>query len=367
MMPPPAAPVAWPPLERDVRLLAALMDVGRGENGLTEFLASLLRHPLMMRAFLTDVLGLHVSQDLLATTIVSSEDDRASLKGVPDISIRAGDALFVLVENKLGAPFTDNQPHEYMRSLQAWKDERPDGRAMLVVQAPDSRIAALTEETWRALGERIPDRPKTGTAHGGVEVRIVSWSDTGKTLAGLSVEEPVASYLLRSFLHLLPIALESTSRVVTEEHLMKLNDKTVLEAFAAVEDVLHDVGVKLRKTYEVKTSKDHLDFTFCGFEVYPRLANGKRDEDANFSVALSARFGARFGVSPLSVTLGAAYDRTDALRQAGWRVIPGADVAVFEWSDLPTVPLKLIAELDPVRQAERVVAEIEEILRIARR
>jgi hypothetical protein len=46
-------------------------------------------------------------------------------------------------------------------------------------------------------------------------------------------------------------------------------------------------------------------------------------------------------------------------------VIPGAELVVFEWAEWPTVPLKLRAGLEPVRQAEQIVADIEEIRRIA--
>jgi hypothetical protein len=277
-----------PLLESDVRLLATLMDCGRGENGLTEFLAALLRTPVIRQSFLSDVLGLRLSEDVLAAATVTSEDEAASAKGVPDISIRAGDDIFVLVENKLGAPFTDNQPHEYVRSLKAWKDERPAGRAMLVVQGPDARMQALTDETWRLLAQKLPGLPRTATSYGGVELRFIKWSETRSVLTRLSVEHPVVSYLLQSFLYVLPIELESTSRIVTEEYMMKLNDKTVLEAVASVEDVLRDVGKKLSERYDVKTERNELNFTFCGFNVHPTLPSGERDKPRTFEVSMSA-------------------------------------------------------------------------------
>jgi len=351
----------------DVRLLGTLMDCGRGENGLTEFLANLLRTTAILQAFLGEVLAVRLPEDVLGTATVTSEDEAACENGVPDVAIRVGDDLFVLIENKLGAPFTLNQPHEYLQSLKVWKDTRASGHAMLVIQGPDARIPALTEETWRLLGDRLPGLPRTATSYGGVEVRVVSWSDTRRALEGLSIEHPVVSYLLQSFLHLLPIVLESTSRIVTQEHLMRLNDKTVLDAVAAAEDVLSDVGTKLREKYEVKTERYELDFTFCGFCVYPRRPDGKRDEPQMFSVSLSARFGSQFCVSPLSMSLGPAYTRLDALVRAGWQVIPGADLARFGWDEVPTVPLKLTAGLEPVRQAEQIIAAIEEVRRIALR
>jgi len=84
-------------------------------------------------------------------------------------------------------------------------------------------------------------------------------------------------------------------------------------------------------------------------------------------VSLSARFGSQFCVSPLSMSLGPAYTRLDALVRAGWQVIPGADLARFGWDEVPTVPLKLTAGLEPVRQAEQIIAAIEEVRRIALR
>jgi hypothetical protein len=353
------------PVENDAAFLALLMGCGHGENGLTEFLAGLLRTPSILSAFLHDVLRLDVPDDVLRMVTVTSEDEAASKKGVPDTSIRSGDHLFVLVENKLGAPFTDNQPHEYVRSLAAWKAARPAGSAVLVVQGPEARMSALRNETWRLLEQRLPGLSRTASAYGGVELRFISWWDTQRALTSVTVEHPVVSYLLKSFLHVLPIVVESTSRIVTEECLMKLNDKTVLEAIAAAEDVLSDVGRMLRERYEVKTDSNELDFTYSGFTVYPRLPDRTRDERRGFSVSLSARFGAHFGLSPLSVSLAPGYERIDALKQAGWRVVPGSELARFEWFPWPTVPLNLQAGLEPIRQAEHVVADIEQIRRIA--
>jgi len=173
------------------------------------------------------------------------------------------------------------------------------------------------------------------------------------------------SYLLKSFLYVLPIVVESTSRMVTEEYLMKLNDRTVLEAVASAEDVLHDVGTKLRERYEVKTDRYDLDFTYSGFTVYPRLPDGTRDARRAFSVSFSARFGAHFDVSPLSVSLAPGYERIDVLKEAGWQVVPGGEQARFGWLPWPTIPLKLRTGLEPIRQAEHVVADIEEIRRLA--
>lgn len=353
------------PLEPDVRLLATLMDHGRGETGLTEFFAQLLRVPAVSQAFLCEVLGLHLPKKALRAVTVVTDDDAASERGVPDISIRAADDLFVLVENKLGASFTANQPHEYLRSLMKWKDSRPSGRAMLVVQVPDARVRAVTEETWRLLEDRLAGLPRTDSGYGGVEIRVISWSATGQALADVSVEHPVVSYLLRSFLHLLPLTLESTSRTVTEEYLMKLTDKAVLEALAAAEDVLRDVGKKLQERYEIKTPRNQLDFTYCGFDAYPRLPDGKKDEEKCFSVSLSARFGAKFGVGPLHMSLANGYTKIEALKRAGWQVIPGKEMLAFEWAEYPAMPLQLRAGLKPQKQSEQVIADIEEIRRIA--
>jgi hypothetical protein len=135
-------------LEEDDRFLSTLMDSGRGENGLTEFLAGLLRVPVIRRVFFHSVLGSDVPEQVLASATVVSEDESASGKGVPDVAIRAGDDVFVLVENKLGAPFTDNQPHEYLRSLKVWKDTRASGLAMLVVQG--RRTSGSTPSRKRA-------------------------------------------------------------------------------------------------------------------------------------------------------------------------------------------------------------------------
>ena len=89
------------------------------------------------------------------------------------------------------------------------------------------------------------------------------------------------------------------------------------------------------------------------------------DEHAG-NLCFCARMAAHHSVSPLFLHLdGADYRNDAAVKASGRRVLGPKDVAVFEWVERPAVPLALPPDLDPDELAARVMAEIEEIKRLA--
>lgn len=346
----------------DPGFIATVISAGSGEESITQYLAGLLRDPGILRAYLGELVpGLgDVSVD---EAVVCAEDEECSERGRPDISIVVGSRLMVIVENKLGAAFTNNQPHEYFNALLKWKREHPSGTAALAIHAPDPRLTLLTQESWERVSRFGLERD--GDSCGGVLVRFVGWSSVERALAAhrSAISEPVLAYLLRSFLHLLPTAVQAVSQPLTKEHVMHLADRTVLEAFANAEDLVWDIRALLNREHksEIKSGIDGASIAF-----WPKCADGKPDRRKEFYVGLYARVGAKFGISPLLIQLtGEDYINIDAIRQSGRRVVEGNELAVFNWVERPAIPLEVQSDVDPPAQANRLVAEIEAVRKLA--
>jgi hypothetical protein len=350
---------AHPPPDDDVSFVDHLIRTGSGENALTEFLCGLLRDPEVRQRFIHEVLDLEVPVEVIASASVRSEPEDATERGVPDLEILSGEELFVLVENKLGAAFTDNQPHRYFESLCAWHARFPNGLACLVIQAPARRLAGLEVEARRLLGEHCGN-----VLAAEVVIRFIPWERSAEILGRIQSPRPVLAYLIRSFVTMLPRHIESVSRPMTKDDVMRLTDSANLEAAAALEDLLRDVRGHLKRKYRLKPSSDETDFGSQGFDV---LSPEGGDGDALW-VGISHRFGAHFRCSPLLVHLvGDDLGNIDRLREAGHIVVDGGDLQKLDWLDRPAIPVPLTPGLDPANHAAAVVREIEEIWRMARR
>ncbi len=348
---------------RDPSFLAAAITAGGGEESITQFLAGLLHDKELLAAYLSAVLP--EANALPLDAVVRAEDEDGSEKGVPDISITVDSRLRLLVENKLGAPFTDNQPHEYVKTLATWKRENPAGVAALVLHAPEGRLPHLLGETSARMGSRAAALPQEGESYGGVLVRAMGWSAMERLLAShlATVTDPVFEFLLRSFLYLLRPSAQAVAKPLTKDHIMHLTNRAVLEAITAAEDLLRDVRALLNRSHksEIKCEMDGQ-----GVAVWPKNADGKPDKAKEFYVGLYARVAARFGTSPFIVQLtGDDYVNIEAVRASGRRVVEGAELQVFDWVERPIVPIDLLADLDPPEQAKRVANEIEAVRTIA--
>jgi hypothetical protein len=351
------------PLDSDYSFVARLVQAGMGENVLTEFLAGLLRDITIREAFVTGTLGLPVPTEVVSAASVRSEPEDATDRGIPDMELRSGDDLFILVENKLGAPFTANQPHQYMQSLMKWRQAHPHGIACLAIQAPERRLLALQEEAWRILAESFPEAKRSGSSFADVTVRFISWEHTASALKSIELRDPIVEYLCRSFLQILPLGLASVSRIITEEYRMRLSDIQTLEAVASLEDLLRDVRQRMSAAYTIKPSSDTSEFSYQGFEVKLKESDGR---GVSVWVGISARFAARFHVTPLLVHLtGAVVGNMNSVRASGFTVIPRDDVVAGGWDDGPVVCLKVAPDMDPTTQADEVVRQIESIRRRA--
>lgn len=321
--------------------LARLLDADTHEDRLTEVFATLLEVPPLGRAFFENVLCARGPRE--APTVHRQYENRDA-RGVPDLALIAPD-LFMLIENKLGAAFTVNQPCEYVKEVQA---RSAPGRGWLVVQVPEKRKATLGLEIEARL--RILGDPS------GCEVHLITWEQTAAAFAAVQLDQP-AAFLRDNFIQLVRRASAEVSAPLTEEHVTTLANPNALAAVAAVEDILRDVFT-LAPDRGLWVSKPYGDFDHYGFDLRPTSDDSARE----LGVCSSFRTGAKLGAGPLFVQLtGLGYD---ALAQRALAASGATLHAPTEpsWVPRPIVSLHLQPSLDPPAQAQQVLAQIAAII-----
>lgn len=325
-----------------------------GEDQITEIFATLLTDLAFRRAFIQGVVGLELAPAELAAMRVTTQHENRHAKGYPDVGMEAAARVHILVENKIRAGFTDNQPHEYVLELAGWHARNPAGATCLVIQVPASRCESVAVEAWQRLPGAMRDGPLAGRVQG-VDLRIVSWAATAEVFRTVTVADPVLAFIRDNFIMLLDDALGEVATIISEDHITMLSNPKTLEAVAAVEDLVRDLAARFRADEQVNL-KVSLDVQ--GFELDPYGARWAW-------VGTSYRTGAKLREGPLWLQLGgtdfsdAGFDR---LRQAGYRVY---DPTEPSWYERPLIPLKLEAGLDPPALVERLYREVTKIQAIA--
>jgi hypothetical protein len=99
------------------------------EDARTELLAELIKHPAILRAFLSRI-GQAPPRGALR---ISTRQANVFARGIPDLVLEA-EGFKVIVEDKLGAEFTDNQPKEYLEELVQWRAKTGGDTVALVIQ-----------------------------------------------------------------------------------------------------------------------------------------------------------------------------------------------------------------------------------------
>ena len=332
------------------------------EDAHTEILLDLLQKPRILRRFLEEVLriptgGLTAEDGVEIRTQVANQDAR----GVPDLHIRRDPHLFVLVENKLKAGFTDNQPGEYMKELRIWKTEHPHGVAALVVQAPEGRLDTLLQHAWGRLArEGCKDRQGENE---GVLLRFVSWQETAKSLSDIDLEEdPATAFIRDGLLDLIPTTERMSSIPLTKEIVSVLTDQASLSALTAMGDALRDVASELKERGEVvgKTSIAS-DFTYWGFYTQEDVAGIGR-----MWIGAFPRAGVRFGRGPLWMQVSGETPVGDGWEQR----FELAGIVAHDPSEFPgwggtLVALDLEPDKLPEEQARQLADEIQRVRKIA--
>lgn len=349
------------PPSSDLSLVGSLLGAGAGEEGLTQYFAALLRDAGVRRTYLNDLL--RVRETAHEDALVIAEDNEASKKGTPDVSITVGGLLRVIVENKLGASFTDNQPHEYVKSLLQWKLSHPEGEVMLVLHAPEHRMQYLQPKLWRLLAANCPGVVRDGSCFGGVRIRLVPWEQIGELLRDYvsTVNDPVLAFLVRSFVNLLPRRVGAVPVPVSGDNLMLLMKKEVVEAIVAAERLIQSLRQSLSHGPYHHKVKVYAELDGQSLEVTPLGEGAKTDSTQRFYVGVYPRVGAHFGVSPFLLHLyGSAYVNPNVPG-----IIPGPELAVVGWYERPAVPLTVTPDVDSPDQVRLLADQIERVRRQA--
>lgn len=323
-----------------------LIGTGR-EDATTELFAALLRLPRFWVAFATS-LGRPYS--LGESPEIATQFVNDSGHGVPDMRIETGSAS-LLVENKFAAPLTNNQPVEYLRTLASTVAQDPNRKRLLVLQAPRSRLAGLRAEVNDRIARATTKRgPMWAT---GVDLALHAWEDTAAAFAAVVVANPVEAFCRDGFVVAVSLCAERAPLSLTAEMGDKLMKRDVLQAVAALQDLLAAVRVLAKANgHSTADSASHNRFDCQGFYLSPN-----RDATRKVWVGIFVRAGARFGHGPLWLqTVGPAL--TDAVRSS----LASDGVSTYDaefdgWGNW-LVPLNHVALGADAATAEAVLAEI---------
>lgn len=347
-------PYRGPRYQPNPRVVAAMATTGP-EDARTELLAELLRHRRLMATFLAAT-GL---DNLVAAEHweISTRKGNEFAAGIPDL-VADSQGCKLIVENKLGADFTANQPNAYLRELTRWRANSDGLEGALVIQCPRTRLAYIASKAWRKLGAAAPDDNRGRVD--GIPVRVISWQDTWSAFDGIELTgEPEIEFLRHAFLELVPPPPIVVGPLRTE-HVTMLLDPTVLEAEVLVEDLLAALPDALTQgdvqAGDVASSKSCV---YRGFNV-------RVDGAYELWVGQSARATLKFRESPLwcQVVKAALSDGAkQRLADAGYYV---CDPNKLEnWGQGLLVSLKLEPGLEHAALVDSVVRQINEIRELA--
>lgn len=314
----------------DDSLLLRVLDASCEEDRFTEILGWLLGPGGLLPTFL-ELAELRFAEGALRDVSIGTQHKNKNAKGYPDLAIR-GSQVFVLVESKLSAAFTENQPCEYVRELACFAET--DRAAALVIVAPEKRLTSLHGECWRRLNAdpRVAGRASSGV--GGIPVRLISWERVASALEGARIFDPAVDYVRRAFTRAVTTRMSELSPPLTEEHATMFADRATLAGVAALEDLVRDTeAVFKRNGYAVK---DYTDRTTRGFCATPGGAS-----ELEVWVGTCFRTGAALAISPLIVHLtGSGFGEAvlAKLRSEGWTILSPAD---RNWVEAPISPIDL--------------------------
>lgn len=231
------------------------------EDRYTEAFAALLRVPELRRAWVLAAVGteLGLSPEDVDAMQVETQGPNEFAAGYPDMKV-FGPRTILLIENKLAAGFTKNQPGEYLKELREQK-RATGARVALVIQAPSHRLTSLREYC-------------EGEKRDGDILAYFSWEETSELLRKCSVPtDSTAEFLRDAFEKLVRGAGLRTGRQVTVEQYERLAARDTLLAIAALEDTMTAVGAELKR--RGRAVKQDIGAQYAGF--YVGAAEGNHD------------------------------------------------------------------------------------------
>jgi hypothetical protein len=295
------------------------------EDQLTEILAAVLQYPEYRLAFCCDVLGLR-QVEVDTKTSVETQPENETAHGQPDVRIPLRKS-FVLVENKLAAGFTPNQPGEYIKEV-----KNKHGK-FLVIQVPKRRLAWARSECG--------DNPL---------ICLVTWEQTLLALGKVRARDSVGQYLGESLISLLQNVLPKLPYPLQEETMTILRSPDYWQAttdlfnlMAALRKVMSDRG------WVFKANKE--PFAKGGF-----FKKGDRDPWVGFFPLASTKH----GTGDLWFQYGVDLESREAkgIRKMKKKVF---DANQFDgWGGI-LVPLAVVKADTIEQQAEKLADEIEQM------
>lgn len=331
----------------DELFLTRMLAMECREDAITEVFATLLDVAPLRAAFLRHVI--EAPEFAEVDVRVDRQYENRNARGIPDVALH-GEGMFILIENKLGARLTANQPCQYLHEVRAWATEAPGGFGCLIIQAPEKRLGALSAECDRRLrGEQL-------AANDPVRVRYISWEQTSRAFQAVDLHDPVAAFVRTNFSKLVAALSLAASPPITKEDVMYLKDAKVLCAMSAMQRLMGDLMARVDREDAFET-KVWWDFADVSIEVWPR-----GDKSRHVFVVCSFDTALRLGGGPLWLQLsGDAFGSAGVkarLTSAGYRLHePQPD-----WVPGAITHLELEADLDPPEQVERLWQRVTSIM-----
>jgi hypothetical protein len=321
------------------------------EDAHTELFAELLRINELADAFTKELLGFQMERSALEEQEVETQWQNVEGSGRPDVAIRAP-SYFVLVENKLGAGLTKNQPGGYLEELASWKSSHESGTAVLCIQVPASRLESIERKVWEAL--KLPLDTGVTAEVRRVGIRLITWQQTADVFGGVALSDPIAAYLRDCFCELIPTSTTHVPLELDEERLEMINDIRMQNAVVALQDTLARLRRKVREQdYKTGDAAGPADFSYQGFAL--------QRADKGGWLVIFWQLAAYHKCSPLFLYFHDLDPHDARLEAVRAQKFDCYDTQVFPNWGGTAIPLKINASLDHNEQVEQLLDQIDQI------
>ena len=182
---------------------------GKEEDRFTQYLAELLRAPVVLSAFLKSVCGLSAIVD----SQISARTQVTIPGGRPDLAIRS-ESLYLLCEAKVSSWLHEEQLTPYARELEQWHQAHPQGTARLFVLAPQRQVGGIVQAAERDLAGAGLDQWRPTS---------ITWEQIAALFQGLDVEDRRLMLHLQEFAEIVTYRLGEPLRPFTLEECRQLD------------------------------------------------------------------------------------------------------------------------------------------------
>ncbi len=242
-------------------LLARLLTRGP-EDSATEVLAELLRQPVLQAAFIH-----HLDSTVMeAHGSVATQVTNQHAPGRPDLVLeRAG--LTVMIEAKIGAGFTENQPGGYLEELRRRCADKPGHKTILAILVPERRRHAVWAEVCDLAGCE-QTKSFRSNASDRVTMMLTTWTELVLALDSSQPLGPNMKWLLESFNHIVQTHINPEIAHLDEETMEALRQPATIKAAIALTNLVGDLKGRL-ESLQYATTALRAGATWYGFYATP--------------------------------------------------------------------------------------------------